>query len=144
MELGVDKAVDALNVMEPKMLIHDDLKVIYINEAFEEAISDPESEESKQYAAAKAANPDYPTRLRRLPITIEYMKRYARLARDSYMIDLIARKEDILRQEGELYEVSSFFAFKNMFLARHAECKNVFKTTRKMDEYEKKHPELAQ
>jgi hypothetical protein len=127
-----------LEVMEPVMAIHDELKVVYINEAFEEALEDKTSEETKQYEAAKAAHPDYVTRLHRLPITIEFMKRYAALRKDTFMMDLIERKEPILRKEGELYEVSSFFAFKNMFLARNPECKNVYKTIRRMDAYENK------
>lgn len=135
---GKDDNLKELEVMEPKMLCHDALKVIYINEAFEEALENADSEEKKQYEAEKAAHPDYVTRLHRLPVTIEFMKRYARLKKDTFMMELIERKEPLLRAEGELYEISSFFAFKNMFLARNPECKNVFKATRRMDEYEKK------
>ncbi len=135
---GAAAKLEDIEIMEPKMLIHDELKVIYINEAFEEALENPDSEEKKQYEAEKAAHPDYVTRLHRMPVTIEFMKRYAGLKRDSFMTELIERKEPILRAEGELYEVSSFFAFKNMFLARYPECRNVFKATRRMNEYEKR------
>lgn len=127
-----------LEVMEPKMIIHDALKVIYINEAFEEALEDENSEEKKHYDAEKAAHPDYVTRLRRLPITIEFMKKYAELKKDSFMQDLIARKEPALRAEGELYEVSSFFAFKNMFLARYPECRNVYKVEKKIKAFQER------
>ena len=127
-----------LEVMEPKMIIHDALKVIYINEAFEEALEDENSEEKKRYDAEKAAHPDYVTRLRRLPVTIEFMKKYAALKKDSFMQDLIARKEPALRAEGELYEVSSFFAFKNMFLARYPECRNIYKVEKKIKEFEER------
>lgn len=127
-----------LEVMEPKMMIHDDLKVIYINEALEEALTDENSEEKKKYDAEKAAHPDYVTRLRRLPVTIEFMKKYAALKKDSFMQDLIARKEPALRAEGELYEVSSFFAFKNMFLARYPECRNIYKVEKKIKEFEER------
>lgn len=135
---GQDVNLQELEVMEPKMLRHDGLKVIYINEAFEEALEKEDSEEKKQYEAEKAAYPDYVTRLHRLPVTIEFMKRYAAFRKDTFMMELIERKEPILRAEGELYEISSFYAFKNMFLARNPECRNVFKATRRMDEYEKK------
>lgn len=135
---GAAAKLEDIEIMEPKMLIHDELKVIYINEAYEEALENPDSEEKKQYEAEKAAHPDYVTRLHRMPVTIEFMKRYAGLKRDSFMTELIERKEPILRAEGELYEVSSFFAFKNMFLARYPECRNVFKATRRMNEYEKR------
>ena len=127
-----------LEVMEPKMIIHDALKVIYINEAFEEALEDENSEENKRYDAEKAAHPDYVTRLRRLPVTIEFMKKYAALKKDSFMQDLIARKEPALRAEGELYEVSSFFAFKNMFLARYPECRNIYKVEKKIKEFQER------
>lgn len=127
-----------LEVMEPKMMIHDDLKVIYINEALEEALTDENSEEKKKYDAEKAAHPDYVTRLRRLPVTIEFMKKYAALKKDSFMQDLITRKEPALRAEGELYEVSSFFAFKNMFLARYPECRNIYKVEKKIKEFEER------
>lgn len=120
------------------MMIHDDLKVIYINEALEEALTDENSEEKKKYDAEKAAHPDYVTRLRRLPVTIEFMKKYAALKKDSFMQDLIARKEPALRAEGELYEVSSFFAFKNMFLARYPECRNIYKVEKKIKEFEER------
>ena len=127
-----------LEVMEPKMMIHDDLKVIYINEALEEALNDENSNEKKKYDAEKAAHPDYVTRLRRLPVTIEFMKKYAALKKDSFMQDLIERKEPALRAEGELYEVSSFFAFKNMFLARYPECRNIYKVEKKIKEFEER------
>lgn len=120
------------------MMIHDELKVIYINEALEEALNDENSDEKKKYDAEKAAHPDYVTRLRRLPVTIEFMKKYAALKKDSFMQDLIERKEPALRAEGELYEVSSFFAFKNMFLARYPECRNIYKVEKKIKEFEER------
>ena len=135
---GQEMDLTELEVLEPKMMIHDDLKVIYINEALEEALTDENSEEKKKYDAEKAAHPDYVTRLRRLPVTIEFMKKYAALKKDSFMQDLITRKEPALRAEGELYEVSSFFAFKNMFLARYPECRNIYKVEKKNKEYEER------
>lgn len=135
---GQDMDLTELEVMEPKMMIHDELKVIYINEALEEALNDENSNEKKKYDAEKAAHPDYVTRLRRLPVTIEFMKKYAALKKDSFMQDLIERKEPALRAEGELYEVSSFFAFKNMFLARYPECRNIYKVEKKIKEFEKR------
>ena len=127
---GQDMDLTELEVMEPKMMIHDELKVIYINEALEEALNDENSNEKKKY--------DYVTRLRRLPVTIEFMKKYAALKKDSFMQDLIERKEPALRAEGELYEVSSFFAFKNMFLARYPECRNIYKVEKKIKEFEER------
>lgn len=135
---GQDIDLTELEVMEPKMMIHDALKVIYINEALEEALEDENSEEKKHYDAVKASHPDYVTRLRRLPITIEFMKKYAALKKDSFMQELIERKEPALRAEGELYEVSSFFAFKNMFLARYPECRNVYKVEKKIKAFEER------
>lgn len=135
---GQDMDLTELEVMEPKMMIHDELKVIYINEALEEAFNDENSNEKKKYDAEKAAHPDYVTRLRRLPVTIEFMKKYAALKKDSFMQDLIERKEPALRAEGELYEVSSFFAFKNMFLARYPECRNIYKVEKKIKEFEER------
>ena len=135
---GQEMDLTELEVMEPKMMIHDDLKVIYINEALEEALTDENSEEKKKYDAEKAAHPDYVTRLRRLPVTIDFMKKYAALKKDSFMQDLITRKEPALRAEGELYEVSSFFAFKNMFLARYPECRNIYKVEKKIKEFEER------
>ena len=135
---GQDMDLTDLEVMEPKMMIHDELKVIYINEALEEALNDENSNEKKKYDAEKAAHPDYVTRLRRLPVTIEFMKKYAALKKDSFMQDLIERKEPALRAEGELYEVSSFFAFKNMFLARYPECRNIYKVEKKIKEFEER------
>ena len=135
---GQDMDLTELEVMEPKMMIHDELKVIYINEALEEALNDENSDEKKKYDAEKAAHPDYVTRLRRLPVTIEFMKKYAALKKDSFMQDLIERKEPALRAEGELYEVSSFFAFKNMFLARDPECRNIYKVEKKIKEFEER------
>ena len=135
---GQDMDLTELEVMEPKMMIHDELKVIYINEALEEALNDENSNEKKKYDAEKAAHPDYVTRLRRLPVTIEFMKKYAALKQDSFMQDLIERKEPALRAEGELYEVSSFFAFKNMFLARYPECRNIYKVEKKIKEFEER------
>ena len=135
---GQDMDLTELEVMEPKMVIHDELKVIYINEALEEALNDENSNEKMKYDAEKAAHPDYVTRLRRLPVTIEFMKKYAALKKDSFMQDLIERKEPALRAEGELYEVSSFFAFKNMFLARYPECRNIYKVEKKIKEFEER------
>ena len=135
---GQDMDLTELEVMEPKMMIHDEMKVIYINEALEEALNDENSDEKKKYDAEKAAHPDYVTRLRRLPVTIEFMKKYAALKKDSFMQDLIERKEPALRAEGELYEVSSFFAFKNMFLARYPECRNIYKVEKKIKEFEER------
>lgn len=135
---GQDMDLTELEVMEPKMMIHDELKVIYINEALEEALNDENSNEKKKYDAEKAAHPDYVTRLRKLPVTIEFMKKYAALKKDSFMQDLIERKEPALRAEGELYEVSSFFAFKNMFLARYPECRNIYKVEKKIKEFEER------
>ena len=135
---GQDMDLTELEVMEPKMMIHDELKVIYINEALEEALNDENSNEKKKYDAEKAAHPDYVPRLRRLPVTIEFMKKYAALKKDSFMQDLIERKEPALRAEGELYEVSSFFAFKNMFLARYPECRNIYKVEKKIKEFEER------
>ena len=135
---GQDMDLTELEVMEPKMMIHDELKVIYINEALEEALNDENSNEKKKYDAEKAAHPDYVTRLRRLPVTIEFMKKDAALKKDSFMQDLIERKEPALRAEGELYEVSSFFAFKNMFLARYPECRNIYKVEKKIKEFEER------
>lgn len=135
---GQDMDLTELEVMEPKMMIHDELKVIYINEALEEALNDENSNEKKKYDAEKAAHPDYVTRLCRLPVTIEFMKKYAALKKDSFMQDLIERKEPALRAEGELYEVSSFFAFKNMFLARYPECRNIYKVEKKIKEFEER------
>lgn len=135
---GQDMDLTELEVMKPKMMIHDELKVIYINEALEEALNDENSNEKKKYDAEKAAHPDYVTRLRRLPVTIEFMKKYAALKKDSFMQDLIERKEPALRAEGELYEVSSFFAFKNMFLARYPECRNIYKVEKKIKEFEER------
>ena len=135
---GQDMDLTELEVMEPKMMIHDELKVIYINEALEEALNDENSNEKKKYDAEKAAHPDYVTRRRRLPVTIEFMKKYAALKKDSFMQDLIERKEPALRAEGELYEVSSFFAFKNMFLARYPECRNIYKVEKKIKEFEER------
>ena len=40
---GQEMDLTELEVMEPKMMIHDDLKVIYINEALEEALTDETS-----------------------------------------------------------------------------------------------------
>lgn len=135
---GQDMDLTELEVMEPKMMIHDELRVIYINEALEEALNDENSDEKKKYDAEKAAHPDYVTRLRRLPVTIEFMKKYAALKKDSFMQDLIERKEPALRAEGELYEVSSFFAFKNMFLARYPECRNIYKVEKKIKEFDER------
>ena len=135
--------IEPLDVMEPKMLINDPLQVIYINEACEEKIlEEKDSVQAKEYEKAKADYPGYVTRLRRLPVTIDFMKRYSLLTHDSFMLDLIKRKEDLLRSGGDQYEVNALYAFANMFLARNPQCKNVFKMTRKMDEYEKAHPEM--
>ncbi len=136
--MAEEMKVESLEVMEPKMLIHDELKVIYINEALEEAMENPESEEKKAYDEAKAAHPDYVTRLHRMPVTIEFMKYYAELKKDTFMQELIERKEPLLRAENETYEVSLYYAFKNMFLARYPECRNVYKVRKKIEAYEKK------
>jgi len=136
--------IEQLDVMEPRLLVNHELKVIYINEAFEEALEDKNSPQQQEYARAEEENPDYPTRLRRIPITIEFMKRYARITKDRFMQDLIKRQEPTLRQTGEVYDVSSFFAFKNMFLAKNPQCKNVYKTIKKMDKYESEHPEIIE
>ena len=117
---GQEIDLTELEVMEPKMMIHDDLKVIYINEALEEALTDENSEEKKKYDAEKAAHPDYVTRLRRLPVTIEFMKKYAALKKDSFMQNLIARKEPALR------------------LARYPECRNIYKVEKKIKEFEER------
>ena len=130
--------IKSLDVMNPLMYIHDELKVIYINEAFEEALENDDSPESKSYREAKQSHPGYDTRLRRMPVTVEFMRRYAGLRKDEYMLDLINRKEAVLREDDDTYEVSLLYAFKNMFLAKYPECRNVFKATRRMDEYEKK------
>ena len=52
---GQEMDLTELEVMEPKMMIHDDLKVIYINEALEEALTDENSEEKKKYDAEKGS-----------------------------------------------------------------------------------------
>ena len=41
---GQEMDLAELEVMEPKMMIHDDLKVIYINEEHDEALTDENSE----------------------------------------------------------------------------------------------------
>ena len=136
--MAEEMKVESLEVMEPKMLIHDELKVIYINEALEEAMENPESEEKKAYDEAKAAHPDYVTRLHRMPVTIEFMKYYAELKKDPFMQELIERKEPLLRAENETYEVSLYYAFKNMFLARYPDCRNVYKVKKRIEASEKK------
>ena len=147
-----------LEVMEPKMLVSDALKCIYINESMEEAIrkgSAPKNGNSEgieikdgipeetvklkaEYDAVCADHEGYATRLHRMPITLDFMKRYALAVNDSYMIDLIARKEGVLVRENETHEVSLFYAFKNMFTARYPIAKNVYKATKKLDEIEAK------
>ena len=134
---GDDFRIESLDVMEPVLYVHDALQVIYINEAYEEALEKKDPKLSAAYEEAKKNHPDYPTKLRHMPITIEFMKRYASLRKDSYMLDLIERKESVIAGDPGSYEVSLMYAFKNMFLAKYPECKNVFKATRRMDEYEK-------
>lgn len=138
---NTDNQIDwtILEVLEPKFYIHDELGVIYINEAMEEALANPDSEESRQYEELRENHQGYVTRLHRMPITIEFMKHYAQLKRDSYMQDLIARKEPVLTADNEQYEVSLFYAFKHMFMARYPECRNIYKVSKKIEEYEKKH-----
>ena len=81
----------------------------------------------------------------KLPTETELVKAYA-VSRETIRKalslleaqDLITRKEPALRAEGELYEVSSFFAFKNMFLARYPECRNIYKVEKKIKEFEER------
>lgn len=128
--------IESLDVMEPMLYVHDALQVIYINEAFEAALEEKDPQRSAEYDEAKKSHPDYATRLRHMPMTVAFMKRYAALRKDSYMLELIARKEAVLAGDPGTYEVSLMYAFKNMFLAKYPECKNVYKATRRMDEYE--------
>lgn len=136
--------IEDIDVMQPKLMVSDDLKVIYINEAFEEKLQDPESEETKVYEQAKADHEGYVTRLRRMPITLEHMKRFANLKRDSYLIDLIARKEEVLKDDSQVYEIPLIDAFKGLFFARYPQCRNVFKMVRYMDEREAKNKEKGE
>ncbi len=131
-----DFQIESLDVMHPAMYVHDTLQVIYINEAYEEALEEKDEELTAAYQKAKAEHPDYPTRLRHMPMTVAFMKRYAGMRKDTYMTDLIDRKESVLEGDPGTYEVSLMYAFKNMFLAKYPECKNVYKATRRMDEYE--------
>ena len=72
-----------LDVMEPKMMVNDDLKVIYINEAYEEKLNAGAEEEKAAYEKAQADHPGYVTRLRRMQITVEQMKRFAQIKHDA-------------------------------------------------------------
>ena len=128
--------VKELDVMEPKMMVSDDLKVIYINEAFEEKLNAGAEEEKAAYEKTQADHPGYVTRLRRMQITIEQMKRFAQIKHDTYLIDLIERKEAVLRDDSRVYEILLIDAFKGLFFARYPQCRNVYKMVRWMDERE--------
>ncbi len=128
--------IKELDVMEPKMMVSDDLKVIYINEAFEEKLNAGSDEEKTAYEKMQADHPGYVTRLRRMQITLEQMKRFAQIKHDTYLIDLIARKEAVLRDDSRVYEIPLIDAFKGLFFARYPQCRNVFKMVRWMDERE--------
>lgn len=128
--------IKELDVMEPKMMVSDDLKVIYINEAFEEKLNAGSDEEKAAYEKAQSDHPGYVTRLRRMQITLEQMKRFAQIKHDTYLIDLIARKEAVLRDDSRVYEIPLIDAFKGLFFARYPQCRNVFKMVRWMDERE--------
>lgn len=128
--------VKELDVMEPKMMVSDDLKVIYINEAFEEKLNAGAEEEKAAYEKTQADHPGYVTRLRRMQITIEQMKRFAQIKHDTYLIDLIERKEAVLRDDSRVYEIPLIDAFKGLFFARYPQCRNVYKMVRWMDERE--------
>ncbi len=136
--MAEEMTIESLDVLEPKMWVNDEMKVIYINEAMEEKLQDKTSAESEAYEAAKAAHEGYVTWLRRMPMKVEYMKRFAEIKHDTYLIDLIARKEEILRNDNHQYEMSLFDAFKNMFFARYPQCRNVFKMLRWMNEHDAK------
>ncbi|MCR4672740.1 MAG: hypothetical protein K5637_05855 [Lachnospiraceae bacterium] len=131
-------SITSLDIMEPAMKVHDELEVIYINEAFAEKLQDPESEESAQYRVAQEAHPKYGTRLRKMPVTIEYMERYCSLMHDTFMLDLIERKREVLARTDETFEMSSFNAFKNMFLAKYPQASSVYKTIKRMDAFEER------
>lgn len=130
---------DYLNVMEPRMLISDDFRAIYINDAFVEKMADPDSEEAAMYRKAQEEHPGYVTQRRHLPLTIEVMKRYARLRGDSEMVALIERKEEVIRDENRVYEIPLLDAFRERFLKSYPECRDVYKAIQRMDAYEKKH-----
>ena len=80
--------IKELDVMEPKMMVSDDLKVIYINEAFEEKLNAGSDEEKTAYEKMQADHPGYVTRLRRMQITLEQMKRFAQLINKSNQFNL--------------------------------------------------------
>lgn len=128
--------VKELDVMTPKLMVNDELKVIYINEAFEEKLNAASEAEKQCYDEAVAAHPGYVTRLRRMPITLEQMKRFAEIKHDTYLIDLIARKEAVLKDDSRVYEIPLIDAFKGLFFARYPQCRNVFRMVRWMDERE--------
>ena len=130
--------IEDMDVMQPKLMINDELKVIYINEAFEEKLQDADSEESRIYEQAKGNYADYVTRLRHMPITLDHMKRFARIKNDTYLMDLIARKEAVINDDSQVYEIPLIDAFKGLFFARYPQCRNVFKMVRYMDEKEGK------
>ena len=128
-----------LNAMEPRLLISDDFRAIYINDAFVEKLEDPDSEESAIYGKAQEEHPDYATQRRHLPLTIDVMKRYARLRGDSEMVELIERKEEILKNEKQVHELPLLVAFQGRFLKAYPECRDVYKAIQRMDAYERKH-----
>ena len=130
---------DYLNVMEPRMLISDDFKAIYINDAFVEKMEDPDSEENALYQKAAQEHPGYATQRRHLPLTTDVMKRYARLRGDSEMVALIERKEAVLSNEKQVHEMPLLAAFQERFLKAYPECRDVYKAIQRMDAYEKKH-----
>lgn len=130
---------DYLNVMEPRMLVSDDFRAIYINDAFVEKMEDPDSEESAMYRMAHEEHPDYATQRRHLPLTIDVMKRYAGLRGDSEMVALIERKEEIIKDEKQVHEMPLLAAFRERFLKAYPECRDVYKAIQRMDAYEKKH-----
>ena len=128
--------ITKLDVMTPVLMVNDELKVIYINEAFEEKLKEDSEAEKQCYQQAQDAYPGYVTRLRRMPITLEQMKRFAQIKHDTYLIDLIARKEAVINDDSRVYEIPLIDAFKGLFFARYPQCRNVFKMVRWMDERE--------
>ncbi len=128
--------IKELDVMTPKLMISDELKVIYINEAFEEKLTAGSEQEKQIYQEAQDTHPGYVTRLRRMQITLEQMKRFAKIKNDTYLIDLIARKEAVINDDSRVYEIPLIDAFKGLFFARYPQCRNVFKMVRWMDERE--------
>lgn len=139
MVMGKQISFEYLNVMEPRILINDDFKAIYINDAFVEKLEDPDSEESKVYQKAVQDYPGYATQRRHLPLTIEVMKRYARLRGDQEMVALIERKEEVMRDEKQVHEMPLLAAFQERFLKSYPECRDVYKAIQRMDAYERKH-----